>query len=130
MLNRVLLRYSAFNRPVTRIAASNPLLGFKSTFAYNNVHYTSRKFFGQKAQKSNESKTPKEGTKSNEEEEQQEFHHDETLDEDSTANFSPFRKALFILGKALKYAFWSYCVLFAYHFYLVRNKDKPEEAVG
>jgi hypothetical protein len=127
----VLLRYSAFHRPVTRIAASNPLLGFKSTFAYNNVHYTSKQFFGQKVQKPKETKAPKEETKSKvEEEEQQEFHHDETLDEDNAANFSPFRRALFVLGKALKYAFWSYCVLFAYHFYLVINKDKPEEAVG
>jgi hypothetical protein len=106
-------------------------LGFKSTFAYNNVHYSTKRFYGQKAQKPKESKAPpKEETKSNEEEEQQEFHHDETLDEDNSANFSPFRRMLFILGKALKYSFWSYCVLFAYHFYLVRNKDKPEEAVG
>lgn len=130
MLNRVLLKYSKFGGSIPRMASSNVLLGYKSTFTYNNAVFNHNyRFFSKKAQKE-ETKKPKEEAKTNEEEEQQEFHHDETLDEDNAANFSTTRKIFFALGKAIKYAFWTYCVLFAYHFYLVRNNQKPEEAVG
>jgi hypothetical protein len=71
-----------------------------------------------------------ESKKQETEEEHYEFKHDESYDEDNTANFSTRRKIFFAIGKAIKYSIWTYCVLFAYHFYLVRKKEKPEEAIG
>ena len=35
-----------------------------------------------------------------------------------------------MLGKALKYTIWMTSAAFLYHFYLVMQKDKPEEGFG
>ena len=77
-----------------------------------------------------EEKKIKEERKMHEDEEYEEFYHDESNDGSAAANFSTSRKLLFALGKAFKYSFWAYIVLFAYHFYLIRKKDKPEESFG
>lgn len=60
----------------------------------------------------------------------EEFKHDESYDYENSANFSTRRRIFFALGKAIKYSIWIYLALFSYHFYLVRNKDKPEESFG
>ena len=70
-----------------------------------------------------------ESSKTNEEyetEDEKEYKHED----EERANFSTRRKIFFVLGKAIKYSIWSYWVLFAYHFYLIKRKEKPEEAFG
>ena len=37
---------------------------------------------------------------------------------------------MFLFGKFLKYSIWLASGVFLYHFYLVMNKDKPEEGIG
>lgn len=83
-----------------------------------------------KGEKATPEEPKKEQKEQFEEEEYQEFHHDETKDGQGQANFSTGRRIFFALGKLFKYSLWSYIVLFCYHFYLVRKKDKPEEALG
>jgi hypothetical protein len=43
--------------------------------------------------------------------------------------FKTYRQYMFLLGKTIKYAFWACSVLLAYHMYLVRKTDKPEEGL-
>ena len=71
----------------------------------------------------------KESSKENEEfesEEEKEYKHEDY----EKANFSTSRKIFFVLGKAIKYSIWAYWVLFAYHYYLIKKYDRPEEALG
>lgn len=37
---------------------------------------------------------------------------------------------MFLLGKTLKYTLWAISAAFLYHFYLVMQKEKPEEGFG
>ena len=139
MFNRVLLRQSrVLGRGIKTSGIHNSLLTSraimsKSIYSFNNKSfaYNPKASAGLKKDAKNE-KLNEKFTKNEEhkEEEYQEFHHDETNDAGSSANFSTGRKILFALGKLFKYSFWTYCVLFAYHFYLVRRKDRPEEAFG
>jgi import inner membrane translocase subunit TIM50 len=66
-------------------------------------------------------------TKSQTEEAQEEYEEEYEHQEES-ANFSTRRKIWFAFGKTIKYSIWSYLALFAYHFYLVKRKEKPEES--
>jgi hypothetical protein len=94
------------------------------SFRYN----VNRRDFGSKNKDAKKVQPEKVDQKTEDHEE--DFKHDSTYDEDTSANFSTRRKIFFALGKAIKYSIWTYCVLFAYHFYLVRKKEKPEEAFG
>lgn len=92
---------------------------------------TSLRYFAVKNKKDKQPrKVEEEQEEQKQEEHYEEFKHDETYDEQNSANFSTRRKIFFAFGKAIKYSIWSYCVLFAYHFYLVRKTEKPEEAIG
>lgn len=142
MLNRVLLSRSRFVSSFGRMAfASKPLMSHpsytQSTLASNHFRMFSQKVKTEETPQSEneevnkeEKQQKEEERKQFEEEEQQEFHHDESNDAGSTANFSTSRRILFALGKLFKYSIWSYIVLFFYHFYLVRKKEKPEESFG
>lgn len=37
---------------------------------------------------------------------------------------------MFLFGKGLKYTLWAISAAFLYHFYLVMQKEKPEEGFG
>ena len=34
---------------------------------------------------------------------------------------------MFFMGKAMKYSIWGACALFAYHMFLIKKFEKPED---
>lgn len=133
MFNRVLLRNSKFlskSREITSVVnqLSNSSVSSSKGFQFSiNQRYFCQKTTPPKSEE--KAKEPIKEEKQEEEEHKQEFEHDEYAEEGS-ANFSTGRKIMFALGKAIKYSIWTYCVLFAYHYYIVKKKEKPEEAIG
>ena len=59
---------------------------------------------------------------------EQEYEDDEEFEQ--KAEFKAHRRFMFILGKIFKYTCWLTGGVFLYHYYLVTNKDKPEEGLG
>ena len=65
-------------------------------------------------------------------EQNQEQQNQDQQDEDSEqrAEFKTHRRIIFLIRKGLKYTIWMVSAAFLYHFYLVTNKEKPEEGFG
>lgn len=51
-------------------------------------------------------------------------------EEEEAPQWKMHRRILYAFGKAFKYTIWASFSLFLYHYYQVRNKDKPEESLG
>lgn len=129
MFNRVLLRQSKFLANSHKInSVICPTLSSHSSKSMPFRYNVTRRNFG--SDNKEDKKVQNEKVEHKSEEHEEDFKHDSTYDEDTSANFSTRRRIFFALGKAIKYSIWTYCVLFAYHFYLVRKKEKPEEAFG
>ena len=60
----------------------------------------------------------------------QQAEQDDDDEYEQKAEFKSHRRAMFLFGKFLKYSIWLASGVFLYHFYLVMNKDKPEEGIG
>ena len=76
-----------------------------------------------------EKQEQKESNKEESKNQEQNEEYDEYEHYEHTEQSSRFR-LLTAIGKAIKYSIWTYMALFSYHFYLVKKRERPEEAFG